>query len=174
MNHKQKIGYTILGAGIMLIGILIDNLTSPPVTAQNDGEITCQRLTFVDEKGTPLYWIETSDNNGLSIFAESLNWVTGKPESREILKIESHHFDNRWTFRNPNGMEAVSLYSSRTFGGLVRTLDKEGKKAVSISVSERGGYINVFNDQDKCIAEMSVDQYGNGVVNTWDKNGYRQ
>ena len=49
MNYKQKIGYTILGAFIMLIGMLMDNLTSPPVTAQSNGELTCQQLTFVDE-----------------------------------------------------------------------------------------------------------------------------
>lgn len=144
MNHKQKLGYTLLGASIMLIGMWIDNFTSSSVTAQNDGELTCQKLTFVSEAGTPLYWIEISDNNGLSIFAESLNWVAGKPESREILKIESNHLDNRWTFRNPNGTEAVSLYSNRSFGGLVRTLDNGGKKAVDISVNERGGYVDVF------------------------------
>ena len=178
MNHKQKLGYIALGASIMLIGMWIGNAISPPVTAQNDGELTCQKLTFVDETGTPLYWIQTTDpiafgdsNGGLSIFTKSLNWDTGKQESREILHIQSNHFDNRWTFRNPNGTEAVSLYSNRTFGGLVRTLDKEGKRAVDMS-SRR--WVALFNNQEKCVAEMSVNEYGNGAVATWDKNGNRQ
>ena len=58
MNHKQKLAYMALGAGILALGILIDNLTSSPVTAQTDGEITCQKLTFVNETGEPLFILQ--------------------------------------------------------------------------------------------------------------------
>ena len=46
MNFKQKIGYTCLGAAIMLIGVLAANHLTP-IAAQNNGvfdEITCKRL----------------------------------------------------------------------------------------------------------------------------------
>ena len=54
MNHKQKLGYIVLGAIIMLVGIGVGAIVSPPLIAQRDGvfgEIQCTRLTVVDNKG---------------------------------------------------------------------------------------------------------------------------
>ena len=54
MNNKQKFGYTLLGALIMLIGIGVGAIVSPPLIAQRDGvfdEIQCRRLKTVDENG---------------------------------------------------------------------------------------------------------------------------
>ena len=54
MNHKQKLGYTLLGAGIMAVGITIGQFVSPNIEAQSNGvfdEITCRSLSVVDEKG---------------------------------------------------------------------------------------------------------------------------
>ena len=82
MNHKQKIGYTILGAFIMLIGILINNLTSP-VTAQSNGtfgEIQCTGLTVVDAKGKKLIDLK---NNGLGGEVNLYN-LSGQ----EMMKLE--------------------------------------------------------------------------------------
>ena len=50
MNHKQILGYTVLGAMIMPIGI--GSIVSPPLIAQRDGvfgEIECSKLTVVNE-----------------------------------------------------------------------------------------------------------------------------
>ncbi len=33
MNHKQKLGYTLLGAGIMAIGIIIGQVITPDIDA---------------------------------------------------------------------------------------------------------------------------------------------
>ena len=54
MNHKQKLGYTVLGAVIMLIGIGVGSIVCPPLVAQRNGvfdEIVCSKLTVVDEMG---------------------------------------------------------------------------------------------------------------------------
>ena len=37
MNQKQKFGYTVLGALIMLVGIGVGSIVSPPLIAQRDG-----------------------------------------------------------------------------------------------------------------------------------------
>ena len=291
MNHKQKIGYTILGAFIMLIGMLIDNLTSAPVTAQNDGEITCQKLTFVDETGKPLFYLETG--HGLSIFkADVFNWNTEVSENKEVMRLTCDGlFGNELSLLNPNGREGVRLDASQ-FSNFVAIFNHEGKEAVSlaskngresgvdsnririfnnereeavsleaqmknaafyaeaspaaqefISISEGnsvyiynnaatsfsmrdgttrrvakaavglvsnedgnkvtvynkvpkvvkqedimlagnevvglgateyGGRVDVFNKQGKSRAVVGVNEYGNGAVSTWDKNGYRQ
>ena len=36
-----------------------------------------------------------------------------------------------------------------------------------------GGYVRVFDKDGKTRAVMDTDEYGNGAVSTWDKNGFR-
>lgn len=91
MNHKQKLGYTLLGASIMLIGMWIGNGISPNIEAQSE-------------------------------------YVWGKDE----------------------------------------------KLNATMSTTEHGGRVDVFNNQGKNRAVMSVNEYGNGAFSSWDKNGYRQ
>ena len=54
MNYKQKLGYTLLGAGIMALGITIGQFITPNIEAQSNGvfdKITCRELEVVDAKG---------------------------------------------------------------------------------------------------------------------------
>ena len=197
MNHKQKICYTILGAGIMLIGMLINNLTSSPVTAQNHGELTCQKLTFVNETGEPHFTLKV-ESNGLSI---------RNKEGEKALTLNSHSSKHVLSLYNKKDVGVVSLYAwksgggniivrdgegkevaaivinqrggavsikGKKGGGYVRVSDKAGVKAASMSTTEHGGRVDVFNKQGENRAVMSVNEYGNGAVSTWDKNGYRQ
>ena len=200
MNHKQKIGYTILGAFIMLIGMLIDNRTSPPVTAQTDGVITCQKLTFVDEAGEPLFILQAK-TEGVSDHQLSIRNKVGQ----ETVRLTSIIFDrlgralNSVYLFNDEGKVVVALTSGGYLGPSVEIYDddsqgsilllsggatipgarvevrnKQGKGCASMGVNEYGGRINVFNKQGENRAAMSVNEYGNGAVSTWDKNGYRQ
>ena len=52
MNYKQKLGYILLGAGIMAIGITIGQFITPNIEAQNNGvfeKITCRELEVVGQ-----------------------------------------------------------------------------------------------------------------------------
>ena len=54
MNYKQKLGYTLLGAGIMALGIIIGQAITPDIEAQSNGvfdKITCRGIEVVDENG---------------------------------------------------------------------------------------------------------------------------
>ena len=54
MNHKQKLGYMALGAGIMALGMIIGQWGTPDIEAQNNGvfdEIVCTGLTVVNHAG---------------------------------------------------------------------------------------------------------------------------
>jgi len=42
-----------------------------------------------------------------------------------------------------------------------------------LGVDERGGLINVFG-KSKIKAAMRINEYGDGTVSTWDKNGNPQ
>jgi len=47
-------------------------------------------------------------------------------------------------------------------------------ESAQLKVDESGGRLDVFGKaDDKSSATVAINEYGNGVVNTWDKNGYR-
>ena len=177
MNHKQKIGYTILGAGIMLIGMLIDNLTSSPVTAQNDGEITCQKLTFVDETGKPLFTFSAKKKNTnsldslLSGITETL-FIRDK-DGKSAIELSTGTEGGRVDVHGKDGEPAISLIPYDFGGNVLVRNNNNGKVSVAMTTDASGGRVDVFNKQGKNRAVMSVNEYGNGAVFTWDKNGYR-
>ena len=51
MDYKQKLGYMVLGAAMVLVGMAV-SVFSPSLDAQRRGEyIVCRELTVVDGKG---------------------------------------------------------------------------------------------------------------------------
>ena len=100
MNHKQKLGYTLLGAGIMAVGIIIGQFVTPTLEAQSNGvfdKITCRELEVVDAKGnkaivleSPVFdFLNPSDKfflNRISIY----NSLTG----REAVELASSSYTN--------------------------------------------------------------------------------
>ena len=55
-------------------------------------------------------------------------------------------------------------------GGRVSTYGKDGKPAVALGNYEHGGFVKV-KGKGEGEALMSINEYGNGVVFTYDKNG---
>ena len=59
-------------------------------------------------------------------------------------------------------------------GGLVTVRGKDGERSAQMAINENGGAVSVHgrgNTDSRAV--MGVNEYGNGAVNTWDKNGYR-
>ena len=199
MNYKQKIGYTILGAFIMLIGMWMGNSTSPPLIAQSNGELTCKQLTFVDETGEPLF-ILRAETEGVSDHQLSIRNKAGQ----ETVRLTSIIFEslgrtlNHLCLFNDEGEVAVGLTSGgylgpsveiydddsqasvrlitgdpRRSGGSIEVCNRQGKTCAIMGITKYGGRVDVFNKQGENRAAMSVNEYDNGAVSTWDKNGYR-
>ena len=62
MNHKQKLAYTLLGAVIMAVGIIIGQRGTPDIKAQNNGvfdKISCRALEVIDENGNEAIVLST-------------------------------------------------------------------------------------------------------------------
>ena len=55
-------------------------------------------------------------------------------------------------------------------GGLVAVFDGDGKVRASMS-TEHSGQVGVHGNGGKFGAVMHINDYGDGVVSTWDKNG---
>ena len=73
--------------------------------------------------------------------------------------------------RGKDGGLASMLTKERS--GIVWVSRKDGGE-VEIDTDEYGGSVSVTNNQGAPRAVMGVNAFGNGVVATWDKNGYRQ
>ena len=73
MNHKQKLGYTLLGAGILAVGIIIGQVITPDIEAQSNGvfdKITCRELEVMDKDGNRGIFLAASQPVPLPIY----NW----------------------------------------------------------------------------------------------------
>ena len=240
MNYKQKLGYTALGTAIMLIGMWLSPLISPPVTAQHNGvfdEIQCRKLTVVDDKGKTAVILggykDWGNRNSIVIFDK---------QEKQAVTLHSNVFGNAVIVFNKQGKQAVTLGTSDEEWGQskVALYDQQGNEAVILTgdesvsnsvvvynhqgegaseewgnatdrvfnkrwndavglySSEGGNWVSVFNKQTKTAVDLShteyggrvdvwgnvgnhnprammdINEHGNGVVATWDKNGNRQ
>ena len=74
-----------------------------------------------------------------------------------------------------NGKDAKSgmILHTGDYGGNILVSGKDGKSGVSLNTVEHGAKIVVVG-KGEGMAVMGINEYGNGAVSTWDKNGYRQ
>ena len=166
MNHRQKLGYTVLGAAIMLVGLGLGTIFSPPLIAQRDGaddEIVCRKIAIVDENGTPgiilaankeangvllanksgkdaiLLYSGEDGTSAISIFNEKEENVIGLmsfPKSITVLSVN-----------NESGKNAISL-SSSPIGNRVVVSDKAGENAIELQASILLGNLAKISDEE--------------------------
>ena len=161
MNYKQKLGYMALGAGILALGIIIGQFVTPDIEAQSNGvfdKITCREIEVIDKDGETTILVQDG--------AVSVHGKNGG-----IVFISATEHGGIVLVRGNDG--GIASMSATEHGGVV---DVSGNDSGStkMGTDEHGGRVDVFNNQGKNRAVMGVNEYGNGVVSTWDKNGYRQ
>ena len=72
-----------------------------------------------------------------------------------------------------DGREGVQMAITEN-GGAVRVYGNDGERSAQMAINEDGGAVRVYGKGNTgSRAGMGVDEYGNGAVSTWDKNGYR-
>ena len=75
------------------------------------------------------------------------------------------------TTNSAQGKDLVDLSATVDGEGTVTTYQPNGKRLVTLSASDSGGLVYVYNKTGEFIAEMSADEYGNGVVGAWNRKG---
>ena len=184
-NWKQALGLMSLGSSFTIIGLLL-----PPVTAHRDefGAIECTKLTVVDDHGNIRVVIKPDGGFGggnVHVYGENggiaaeLNGgyrggsvVTNDKHGRTTALLHS------WL---KNGVIGVQDDANRRMvtlgvndqGGEVIVNGKNRGSQVRLIVTESGGHLQV-NGMGKGAAAMRINEYGDGDVTTWDKNGNRQ
>ena len=190
MNQKASL-YAVVGGVVgAVLAMVVGGLT--PLGAQNENAtfdtLTCRSLTVADggnkmdiqphgivimstEKGGAViigsdHVLVMRDGKRVSItIGEQGGTILVSGQIRSRLRKEG-----TWEETFNDGKAVVIGIDDH--GGKVK-VDGKGA-AAEMQVTEYGGYVNVYgNNDDETRATMSVNSYGNGVVNTWDKNGYR-
>ena len=122
MNHKQKLGYTVLGAVIMLVGLAVGAIVSPPLIAQRNGvfdEIQCSKLTVINKAGKRAVVLDAGEErNGVNVFDKQ-----EKP--------------------------AVSLVADAKSNGML-IFDKANKPAVLINAGEAESQVYIVTNRALC------------------------
>ena len=160
MNHKQKLGYMALGAGVLAIGIIIGQVITPDIEAQSNGvfdEIQCTRLTVVDKQGDVAVLLATGEDGGLVL-------VYGKEDGGSAGMTTDEHGGLVLVYGKDGGGTRIGIGEH---SGVVKVYGKDGGSAV-IKTNEHGGRFDVYNNQGKPRAAMGIDEFGTGAVSTWD------
>ena len=142
MNHKQKLGYMALGAGIMVLGIIIGQVITPNIEAQSDGvfgEIQCTGLKVVDEQGKTAIALSSWESA-----------ITGEP----INEVSVYGKDK----------SAVGLYSNYELGSQVYVFDENKKGSVYLAADETGGYVTLYDKHNNLAIRLNAGEQSNEVI----------
>ena len=151
MNNKQKLGYTLLGAGIMAVGITIGQFVTPRIEAQSNGvfdKVVCRQITVVDSAGKPAITLDSWDT-GQNITNTVRVYQSQSPSV--ALVLESTNRANSVYINDKGGSSAFDLeaFASQNRLTLWNRLTSEG-----------GRYPAIHLD---CVAPTSGDPAENRV-----------
>ncbi len=155
MKHRERFGYMILGAVIMLVGLGIGALVSAPLRAQTSfGEITCTGLTVTDESGKPVIMLQISQEGGaISVTNKKRNavailtteeklpalyLVNIETNAKAIVSVDKHGGGASFT-----GATGDVNLSVTEYGGGLLVKDSDGTGSIFLHVSEGKGKIDI-------------------------------
>ena len=158
MNNKQKLGYTLLGAGIMLVGLTVGAIISPPLIAQRNGvfgKIECTGLTVIDEQGKVAVMLTTATEGGKE---GSGVYVLDKHEN---IAVGLGSFKGSFGEANKMRANGVVVY------------DKEGNAAIVIGREEEvsANVVIIANQNGKPAVVLGASEEWGNLVSVHDKHG---
>lgn len=142
MNHKQKFLYTLLGAGIMAVGITIGQFITPNIDAQSNGvfdKVICRELEVVDAKGNKAIVLAGGDGERYS----TNHLIIYYPQSKEGIELMCNQAGTS-IIRGLNRGDGVIAFE------LVHYPDSVGRNTLSIWNKELGGTVNYAAFEIEC------------------------
>ena len=137
MNHKQKLGYIVLSAVIMLIGIGVGSIVCPPLIAERNSvfdEIQCSKLTVVNEMG------------------KAAIRLAALKTSNSVMVHDSDERKASIAISDDNGKYAVHLAAGETRNRVI-VYDANGKPAIGLYADEFGNNVSVYDKALKVIRD---------------------
>ncbi|MDE0506924.1 MAG: hypothetical protein OXI86_22840 [Candidatus Poribacteria bacterium] len=185
--------YAVIGGAIGAVAAMAMGAVMPPGAQNEDasfGQITCPRLIVNGSGDGSVVAVHGKKGIGNLLANElggsgtvynipsregSATLSAGKHGGRVWVKRDAGDVN---LFTNEHGgtveiigKEGVVILGTGEDGGLIGVYSKEidGSRAVMV-VNKQGGAVAICGEGDTR-AVIAVNGYGNGVVNTWDKNG---
>ena len=158
MNHKQKCFYTALGAVIMLIGIGVGAIVSPPLIAQRNsvlGEIRCNSLTVVDKSGEPAIVLRADEALGNGV-------VLHNPVGTPAVLFVADETGNSIAVADQSGEPAVLLRTSELANRVI-VRNPAGKDGVRLSAGKVTNRVTVYNPEETNAVQLYADETTNRV-----------
>ena len=144
----RKSGWYAVIGGVVGAVLTMAVCSVMPIGAQNGdatfGKITCTELAVVDAVGRAQVVVRYDENGG------RLTVVDKSYEGGTMIGVDQ------------KGRGTISVSSA------------EIRVAAMMHVGDDGGHITVYGKGETGTrVAIGVNEYGNGGVSTWDKNGYR-
>ena len=177
MNHKQKLGYMALGAGILALGIIIGQFVTPDIKAQSNGvfdKITCREIEVIDKDSKTGIMLTTHERGGLFVLSGKAGSVDiGTTVRGGVVSVSGKDGGSArmMTYKHGGRVEAYGKDGGRTEMGTdgfgeqhVYVSGKDGGR-VDIGPDEHGGHVQVYGKGlfDSRIAGMGIAEQS-GVV----------
>ena len=144
MNHKQKLAYMALGAGIMAVGITIGQFITPNIEAQSNGvfdEITCRRLKVVDKLGRDAITLNAGEESNVIL-------IFDKTQASAILLaggwVRDEVKDNLIQIFGGTENNGILLSADETTS-LVKIFDNAGNSAILLGANEEGNHAAILD-----------------------------
>ena len=138
--------------------------------SESDGyfdEITCRSLRVAHEE-EGLSETEITPRGVMVRFDDRVGAVLNLAG----VRVDSRK-DEEGAWLGPDGLTVYGNERRGIMSSSLITVRDEDMRGVELSIDEHGGAVSVFGRESfgEC-ALMSVNEYGNGAVSTFDKNGH--
>ena len=186
MNHKQKFGYMALGAGILALGIIIGQVITPDIEAQNNGvfdKITCREIEVIDKDGNEAIRLYTTKHGGdIRMDSKDGRIATmsiGESGGNVFLSGKGKGFDGgtvgMFTYEGSASLSVndrlvsdrgISMFATDS-DGRIDVKGKGGSATMYAALHDGGVWVS---GKDRGEAEMRTDEHG-GRISVFDKQG---
>ena len=143
MNNKQKFGYTILGAVIMIVGMGIGAIVSPNLIAQSDEKsnhfdhVTCRSLLVVDKDGKLAIGLATTtETNTVHVYNK---------DGKLAIDLSAENGINIVRVYDDQGEGVIGLHHGSKLGGTISILSPQGRFGIIMRSSEKSNNLEIYN-----------------------------
>ena len=156
MKLRDKFLYMSFGAGLVVLGMVLNSFLVDDADAQGDSlgdmrfrDITCRDITIVDGNGK---WRGTF---GLGSSGDAL------------LKIYGDDGNSYVTYLGPNVAENDEMMFQ------LKSKSKTDKRKASMMIDPNGGLFQSRNKMGESVVRIGVGDKGGGTLDLRDKHGYK-
>ena len=158
MKRKICVRSMFLGAVIMLIGLAVGAIVSPPLVAQHNGVfdvIQCRRLEVVDKHGKKAILLTSNDDvmNGIAVFDKHGQVGVALTTNSDNQKGDQEALNAIYIYNGHHGQIGISLAASEGVNH-IGIDDANGNPRVLLSSSKFGDGIAVYDQARNVVGSI--------------------